>query len=91
MEIAAAVFKYIGLLFICIGTLGAILQKDIFVKLHFTSVSDTVGVILLIVGFAFNYPQHLNYWILFIVLIAFIGPISSIAIAKGYFEKNRRK
>ncbi len=91
MEIAAAVFKSFGLLFIFVGTLGSIFQKDIFVKLHFCSISDTVGVILLIVGFAFDHPQHLNYWILFIVLIAFIGPISSIAIAKGYYEKNRRK
>ena len=66
-------------------------QKEVLIKLHFSTISDTVGIIFIIVAFMFERPEYLNYWILFTVLIAFIGPISGIAIAKGYFEKHRRK
>jgi len=91
MHIVATVLKLIGLFFICTGTLGMLFQKEVLIKLHFSTISDTVGIIFIIVAFMFERPEYLNYWILFTVLIAFIGPISGIAIAKGYFEKHRRK
>jgi multisubunit Na+/H+ antiporter MnhG subunit len=74
-----------------LGTYGIIKQKEIMVKLHFSGIADTVGIILLLISFLIDKPESLNYWILFIVLLAIIGPISGIAISKGYLEKNRRK
>lgn len=91
MPIVITILKYTGLFFIITGTLGMIFQKEVLVKLHFSTVSDTVGILLIIIAYMIEKPEHLNYWILFTVLIAFIGPISGIAIAKGYFEKHRRK
>jgi len=85
------VLKLTGLFLIAAGTIGMIFQKEVLVKLHFASVADTVGILLIIFAFMFEKPDYLNYWIIFTVLIAFIGPISGIAIAKGYFEKHRRK
>ena len=91
MHIVTIVLKLLGLFFICTGTLGMIFQKEVLVKLHFSTISDTVGIFLIIFAFIVERPEYLNYWILFTILIAFIGPISGIAIAKGYFEKHRRK
>ena len=91
MQLLATVLKFTGLFFVTTGTLGMIFQKEVLVKLHFSTISDTVGILLIIFAFMIEKPEHLNYWILFTVLIAFIGPISGIAIAKGYFEKHRRK
>ena len=91
MELVATILKYAGLFLIATGTLAMIFQKEVLVKLHFSTISDTVGILLIIFAFMIERPEYLNYWILFTVLIAFIGPISGIAIAKGYFEKHRRK
>ncbi len=91
MQLVATILKYTGLFFIVTGTMGMIFQKEVLVKLHFSTISDTAGILLLIFAFMIEKPEFLNYWILFTVLIAFIGPISGIAIAKGYFEKHRRK
>ncbi len=85
------ILKIIGLFFMVLGTYGIIKQKEIMVKLHFSGIADTVGIILLLISFLIDKPESLNYWILFIVLLAIIGPISGIAISKGYLEKNRRK
>ncbi|MEA1885311.1 MAG: monovalent cation/H(+) antiporter subunit G [Thermotogota bacterium] len=91
MPLVITILKYTGLFFIITGTLGMIFQKEILVKLHFSTISDTVGILLIIFSFMIEKPEYLNYWILFTVLIAFIGPISGIAIAKCYFERHRRK
>ena len=91
MLLVATVLKYFGLFFIATGTLGMVFQKEVLFKLHFSTISDTVGILLIIFAFMIEKTEYLNYWIIFTVLIAFIGPISGIAIAKGYFEKHRRK
>jgi multicomponent K+:H+ antiporter subunit G len=91
LEILSMILKIIGLFFMVLGTYGIIKQKEIMVKLHFSGIADTVGIILLLISFLIDKPESLNYWILFIVLLAIIGPISGIAISKGYLEKNRRK
>jgi multisubunit Na+/H+ antiporter MnhG subunit len=91
LEILSMILKIIGLFFMVLGTYGIIKQKEIMVKLHFSGIADNVVIILLIISFLIDKPESLNYWILFIVLLAIIGPISGIAISKGYLEKNRRK
>lgn len=68
-----------------------LLQKPVLVKLHYSGISDTVGVIFVIIGLFIENPEFFSHWLLLISLMVLIGPISSIAIAKGFFEKKRRK
>ncbi|HOO32882.1 MAG TPA: monovalent cation/H(+) antiporter subunit G [Thermotogota bacterium] len=91
MAILSVILKILGLVFLILGTYGIIRQKEIMIKLHFSGISDTVGIILVLFSFLIDKPELSNYWILLIVLLAIIGPISGIAISKGYLEKNRRK
>jgi len=91
LGLLSAVLKILGAVFMVLGTYGIIRQKEVMVKLHFAGISDTVGIILILLSFLIDKSTSANYWLLFIILLAISGPISGIAISKGFLEKNRRK
>lgn len=76
---------------IAFGTLCMIFYRDDLVKLHFAGVSDTIGTAILLIGYAMKYPEHLIKWIFLIFLILITGPIATMAISKGFYEKTQKK
>ncbi len=91
MPVLALILKITGLFFLVSGTLTMLFQKPVLVKLHYSGISDTIGVVFVMIGLFIDSPGHFSQWLLLIVLLVLIGPVSSIAIAKGFFEKKRRK
>jgi len=91
LEIFSLIFFLIGAFFLIMGTMGMIIMKSNLIRIHFSGISDTVGVILIVGGLGFLYPENLWKFLLLIVLLAITGPISAMAIARAVFERGKRK
>lgn len=88
----ATVFEWIGgglvltgSLAMIVGALGLLRMPDVFTRLHATSVSDTFGVGLVLIGLAFYGGLTLvTAKLVFLFLFLFLaGPVSSHAIARA--------
>ncbi len=73
------------------GSLGMLLFRDNLVKLHFSGISDTLGFTLFLFAFWCQYPAFWLKWLVFLVFVVFCGPITTMAIARGIFERNRQQ
>lgn len=78
---------YLGLVAMLIGSIGIARMPDIYARLQAGGVSDTVGVILVLLGFllrdGFNFSDS---FLGLIVLFFFVtGPIIAHSIAKSAF------
>ena len=74
-----------GSFFYLVGAVGLVRMPDVFTRMHATSVSETLGVGLLIIGMLLQAGFTLNgakLVIIFIVLI-YTGPIATHALARS--------
>lgn len=84
----AQVLITIGAFFIISGIFGLIKFPDTFSKLHATSVTEVVGIPLVLIGLALiqnNVISGLKI-LLLIPVIWIIGPLASHAIAKAAYD-----
>lgn len=90
MAIASLVCFIAGAFFLIMGTIGMVFMKSALVRIHYSGISDTVGVVLVVLGLAFLYPENVWKFLFLIVLLSITGPISAMAIARAVFERGKR-
>jgi multicomponent Na+:H+ antiporter subunit G len=80
-------FVTAGVFFMLIGSIGVIRLPDFFTRSHATSKSDTLGIMLILSGFAF-YEGLTTTGLKLIVIIIFIAlsnPVGSHALARAAY------
>ena len=84
-SIATIVFVILGIFFLLIGSIGTIRLPDFYSRTHATSKSDTLGMILLLIGLIIFEGLTLNAGKLFLVLLFILiaNPIGSHALARA--------
>ncbi len=85
VQIAAGVFLVSGSVFYVIGALGLYRMPDLFARMHATSVADTVGAGLMLVGMIIYAGLSLVTLKLAVILllILFTGPVATHALARA--------
>jgi len=78
----------LGAFFMLIGSIGVIRLPDFFTRSHATSKSDTLGIMLIVVGLICHEGLVLNSLKLMIifVFIALANPVGSHALARAAFK-----
>jgi len=100
LDIASGILIVAGSVFYVIGAIGLLRMPDVFTRMHAVSVSDTLGVGLLILGMILQAGfSFVTVKLLFILAIFFFtGPMATHALARGalavglkpvLFDKNR--
>ena len=77
-----------GAIFMVIGTVGMWKRKHFMEKLHYLTISDTVGMLMFLMGTIFLFH---DIWktIFMTILYAILGPMTSHILAKTfYFRKS---
>jgi len=87
MNILSSVLIYIGLVLMLIGSVGIARMPDIYARLQASGVSDTVGVVLILIGFLVRNGFRFSDSFLGLMVIFFFitGPIVAHSIAKSAF------
>lgn len=87
MNILSLVLIYLGLLIMIIGSIGIARLPDIYSRLQASGASDTVGVIITLLGLLINggFESSDAFLGLLIVFFFVTGPIITHAIAKAAF------
>ena len=89
MEVIADAISWIlialGSFFLVSGAIGLIRMPDVYTRMHAASVIDTLGAMLLILGFVFQAGfSLLALKLLFVIaLLFFFGPVASHAMAQA--------
>lgn len=89
MEIITDVISWVlialGSFFLVSGAIGLIRMPDVYTRMHAASVIDTLGAMLLILGFIFQAGFTLvTLKLLFVIaLLFFFGPVASHALAQA--------
>jgi multicomponent Na+:H+ antiporter subunit G len=84
MQIISNILLTIGAIFMVIGTLGIWYRKHYMEKLHFLTISDTVGMLLFLLGVIFQFH---DIWktIFMLLLYAILGPMTSHILARAFY------
>ncbi|MBS3944261.1 MAG: monovalent cation/H(+) antiporter subunit G [Melioribacter sp.] len=87
-DILTILFLLLGSFFMLIGSIGVIRLPDFFTRSHATSKSDTLGIMLIVVGLICYEGLELNSLKLMIifVFIALANPVGSHALARAAFK-----
>ncbi|MFB6290441.1 MAG: monovalent cation/H(+) antiporter subunit G [Candidatus Bipolaricaulia bacterium] len=87
MNLFSAFLIYLGLAAMLIGSIGIARLPDIYGRLQASGVSDTVGVVLVLVGFIFRNGFEVSDSFLGLMVLFFFvtGPIITHSIAKSAF------
>ena len=74
-----------GSFFYIVGAIGLLRMPDLFTRMHATSVSDTFGAFLILVGLAFQAGMSLVTLKLIIIIAALLytGPVATHALARA--------
>lgn len=74
-----------GCFFIATGSIGLVRMPDLYTRLHATSIIDTVGAGLLLLGMMFQagFTLITVKLIILLVLFFFTGPVASHALAQA--------
>ncbi|MFP4507565.1 MAG: monovalent cation/H(+) antiporter subunit G [Candidatus Acetothermia bacterium] len=87
MNVISLILIYLGLLVTLIGSYGIAALPDIYSRLQASGASDTVGVIIILLGFLLR--NGFSFSDSFLALLAFFffvtGPIVTHSIAKSAF------
>lgn len=82
------IFVVLGIFFLFIGSLGTVRLPDFYTRTHATSKSDTLGLMLIIIGLiifeGFNIVSMKLFFVLVFILLA--NPIGAHALAKAAFD-----
>lgn len=81
-------FVIAGIFFLLIGSVGIVRLPDFLTRTHATSKSDTLGLLLIIIGLIIYEGWHLNSVKLFLILLFIVlsNPIGSHALARAAYE-----
>jgi multicomponent Na+:H+ antiporter subunit G len=81
-------FVVLGTFFMFIGSVGVVRLPDFFTRSHATSKSDTLGIMLIVVGLMFFEGFSLNSLKLVIVFVfvALANPVGAHALARAAFK-----
>jgi multicomponent Na+:H+ antiporter subunit G len=84
-HILTIVFVVAGIFFLLIGSIGIIRLPDFYSRTHATSKSDTLGMILIIVGLIIFEGLNINSGKLFLILLFILlaNPIGAHALARA--------
>lgn len=83
---------YLGLAVMILGSIGLVRFPDIYSRLQASSASDTVGVVIILLGLMLHQglnPGDLRI-LLLMVFILITGPIVTHSIAKAAFLSKRK-
>jgi multicomponent Na+:H+ antiporter subunit G len=95
MAIAAVVLISIGVFFMFAGTIGLLRFPDFYSRMHSTGKSDTLGILLALIGLALYNLDHgftlasvlVSLKIMFITIFWFVGgPTVTHAITRAAFK-----
>lgn len=86
--ILTIIFVVFGIFFLLIGSIGTIRLPDFYSRTHATSKSDTLGMMLIIIGLIVFEGFTLNSGKLFLVLLFILlaNPIGAHALARAAHE-----
>jgi multicomponent Na+:H+ antiporter subunit G len=92
LEMASWMLILLGSFFTVVGTLGLVRLPDVFTRMHAASVTDTLGVGLLILGMGLQAGLSLVTLKLFFLLALFFftGPVVTHALAQACLHENIR-
>lgn len=85
----SAIFIFIGIVFMIGGAVGLIRMPDFYTRLHAASVTDTGGILFIMIGlfiqalFVFDNPLAAIKIVLIVIFIYFTAPTASHALAKA--------
>ena len=84
-DIFTVLFILAGTFFMLVGSVGVIRLPDFFTRSHATSKSDTLGIMLVVLGLIVYQGFCLNSLKLFIifVFIAMVNPVGAHALARA--------
>ena len=87
MNVFSLILIYLGLLVMLIGSFGIARLPDIYSRLQASGAADTVGVILMLLGFLLRNGLNFSDSFLGLLIIFFFvtGPIIGHSIAKSAF------
>jgi multicomponent Na+:H+ antiporter subunit G len=90
LEIASWVLILLGSFFVVVGMLGLVRMPDVFTRMHAASVTDTLGVGLLIAGMILQAGLSLVSLKLgfLLALFFFMGPVVTHALAQACLHEN---
>jgi len=87
-NILTMIFLLLGTFFMFIGSLGVIRLPDFFTRSHATSKSDTLGIMLIVLGMICYQGIVLNSLklVIIFVFVALANPVGSHALARAAFK-----
>ena len=87
-SVLTIVFVVLGIFFLLIGSIGTIRLPDFYSRTHATSKSDTLGMILIIIGLIIFEGLTINSGKLFLVLLFILlaNPIGAHALARAAYN-----
>ncbi len=94
VDIVSGIFILIGCVFMVGGAVGLIRMPDFYTRLHAASVTDTGGILFIMIGlilqalFIFDNPMAAVKLFLVIIFIFFTAPTASHAVAKAALMAN---
>lgn len=71
----------VGGILILLGSIGMLNQKDLYTRIQFGGISDTVGIFTVLIGLALKIQSEIFRLLIIGILILLIGPVLSHAIA----------
>jgi len=89
VNIVSGLFIFIGCLFVVGGAIGLIRMPDFYTRLHAASVTDTGGILFIVMGlilqaiFIFDNPMAAIKLVLVVIFIYLTAPTASHAVAKA--------
>ena len=92
LDILSWILLTLGGIFYLIGAIGLVRMPDVFTRMHATSVSDTLGVMLLIAGMVLQAGFTLVTVKLLIILLVLMvtGPVASHALARAALHDGKK-
>jgi multicomponent Na+:H+ antiporter subunit G len=84
-NVLTILFVVVGIFFLLIGSIGIIRLPDFYSRTHATSKSDTLGMILIIIGLIIYEGMNINSGKLFLILLFILlaNPIGAHALARA--------
>lgn len=87
--IISILFVSVGILFMLVGSIGIIRLPDFYSRTHAISKSDTLGIILVILGLVVyeGFTQSSLKLLLVVLFIALSNPVGTHALARSALKK----
>ncbi len=84
MQIISYILIITGAVSMVIGTFGMWYRKHYMEKLHFLTISDTIGMLLFLIGIMFQFHDIWKTGFM-LLLYAILGPMTSHILARAFY------